>query len=292
MPCPAESAWIDVAAGASPAGEVEALLAHASSCGDCAQRLADAVALFDEERAIPEEMLAGLVAGNRELASRMAGRRPVAAKWMGWMAVAAGIVVVFGAVWMWRQRSEPPPFELLAKSYGARRPFEMRVDGGAYGPVRVERGAASSANVELLEASADILRRLEQNPDDARLLHAKGLAELMSWRFDAAIQSFQKAASSGLDDAAFWVDFGTAYFQRGEANQDPKDYEKAVEVLSRAIGKREGYAVALFNRGVVYAKLKRNDAAIADLESAIRFESDGAWRREAATLIEDFRGQH
>jgi Flp pilus assembly protein TadD len=160
------------------------------------------------------------------------------------------------------------------------------MEAAPYGPVRIKRGAAEYSEApEVLEAQAFISRRLQSNPADPVFLHAKGRAELLGWHFDEAIQTLQRAADLGRDDAGFWVDFGTAFFERGEANHTTEDHSQAAKKLATALTKRPGWSVALFNLGIVHGRLGRPDLAKADFQAVLKTETDEGWRQETARRL-------
>jgi tetratricopeptide (TPR) repeat protein len=295
--CSSETAIFELAAGVLTGPEADALLAHAAECSECAARLKAVLGVFAEEEV--QEPDAPISFDNvRRLAARMAvppvSEMPVRPARRNWLpavaAVAAMVVVTFGALTYLRKQSQQPPFDLLARAYTKRRPFELRIDGAAYGPVRQERGAGGSdALPELLEARAAIQQRLDSHPADADFLRAKGQAELLAWEPDAAITSFQKASDLGLDDPAFLVDFATAYFERAEGNRAPKDYTSAEQKLTAAIVKRPGFAVALFNRAIVYTRLNRANLAKTDFEAVLKTETNSEWAQDAARRLAQLR---
>lgn len=296
IPCPPYNVWAEVAAGLPKPAEAEALLAHAANCEACAASLHEAIMIVNGAP-IPEEFLAELqmasATGVAELGHQMASRhaKPL---WRGnsLLKVAAGLAVIVGGAaffgW-WQSNRGGEPLTLLAKAYETRRTIEVRVPGAGHGPMRVERGGGAESPVEMLEAQVMIRRRLDRNPDDASALHAKGRSELLSWRFNDAMQSFQAAADLGADSAEFLVDFATAYFERAEQNKEPVDYTQSVELLSKALKKSPGYDVALYNRAIVYGKLMLLIPAIEDFEQFLRVEKDPGWRGEAEKRLAEVR---
>jgi tetratricopeptide (TPR) repeat protein len=109
------------------------------------------------------------------------------------------------------------------------------------------------------------------------------------WQFDPAIKTFQAAQGAGAISPEFFIDYATAYFERGEVHRDAEDYRKAVALLSRALEHRPRDAVALFNRGVVYSRLSQTDAAISDLELATQVEGDAGWKEEVQRRLDELR---
>lgn len=292
MPCPEESVWVEVAAGLTKPAEVERLTAHAAGCETCAALLKDAIFAIGGDAA-PEEFDEKLTVmsarGPSELARNMAspqGRRGP------WLLLAAGLALVLGggAIFgLWRMNRASEPLDLLARAYESRRTIELGIPGAGHGPMRVERGGGSDGPVELFEAQALIRRRLDKSPEDPGAWHAKGRAELLQWRFNDAVQSFQAAADLGEDGPEFLVDFATAYFERAEQNKEPVDYTQSVELLSKALRKRPDFAVALYNRAIVYSKLMLVNPAIDDFERFIAIAKDAGWKAEAEQRLAEVR---
>ena len=63
-----------------------------------------------------------------------------------------------------------------------------------------------------------------------------------------------------------------ALYNRGNAYQNQKQYDRAIEDYSQAIHLAPGYWEALNNRGIAYASAKQYDRAIEDYNQAILLE--------------------
>jgi tetratricopeptide (TPR) repeat protein len=301
--CPAELQWARLVANLVDDGEANRLLSHAAKCHSCSTTLKDAIFLLREDE--------GALPSSQETGMEFEARIPALARWTAErarassrfrdavaglialarnprMMVAAGAVaagLVLFAVWPQR-----PPLSNLASAYSTRRTVELRISGAPYAPLRVSRSIGpADISPELLEDQTRIQRYLGRNPKDSSWLHALGRAQVLTWRFDAAIQTFQAAAAAGASSPEFWIDFATAHFERAEARRDPAEYGNAVTLLNRALQQRPRDTVALFNRGVLYARLSQTEAATRDLELCIQVENDNGWKEEARRRLDEIR---
>lgn len=293
--CPSETLWIELAAGHRTGTEADALLAHAAECRKCAQSLREALALFPEENEnqLTASTISSVEPDPRQLAEKMAAlhRRPAGrGSWFQWGSIAAALALMAVSAWFLVRPNAQPPLAQLASVYEIRRSFELRLSGAGFSPViSFERGITATDSAGLLELRAAIRRHLDRNPGDPGYLHAQGRAALLDWRYEEAITSLRSAADAGLDLPDLWIDLGTAYYQRAVQSREPVDYSRAIEQLSRALKLRPGDAVALYNRGIVHAKLFLHDAAIQDFEACLKAEGDAAWRRDIELRLEEER---
>ncbi len=284
---------MDLAAGLLDAAESDRLTGHAAGCDSCAQLLREAVDVLHGE-APPAEILTSVDARRQQYLHGMTKREP--ASGLRWMYAAAAVLVcALVGVLVWRNaRMAPDPLPLLAKAYESHRNVELRIPGAAHSPYRVERGQANNETpVELLEAEALVQRRLAGNRDDVDALAAQGRAAILRWQTALAIQSLESAAAraGGGNKPEIWIDLATAYFQRGEQNQDKRDDEVAAEWLSKAIAARPHDEVALFNRAIVKSRLGQKDSAAADLQTFLQVSKDPAWRAEASQRLQELQPQ-
>ncbi len=294
--CPSLAEWSRLASGGLPESESSSLLAHAMECPACAEVLRSLTAIdipVEGEEQLIAEMSILQPSGRRAIAASVANRRPgtrFRRSW--WFAAAAALFATVGTAWFVLRQPAETPLELLASAYTARRQFELRIPSAAYAPLRIDKGGPSALGdlpAPLLDAELQTRRRLDRAPDDAAALHAKGRADLLTWRFSDALQSFQAAADLGADSADFLIDYATAYFLRAEKNDSPVDYSAALEKLGAALQKDPRQPAALFNRAIVRERLMQYEPAIRDLEQLLRIEKDAGWRREAESHIAGIR---
>ncbi len=290
MSCPPRESWFALAAGITQGDEAQSLLLHASGCSSCSEVLKDAVDALEgiDEEPGPAAPLPAEI--KRALARRMAERyKPLGKRWIVG-AAAVFLAIVSAAGWIWYQRSLPPLAQ-LARAYTENRVMKLRVPEAAYAPLRTQRGALNNISPDLLESQARIERHGAAVQKDPRWLYAAGRAAILSRLFDDAIQDLTAAGDLGENGADFWIDFATAYYERGLARNTPIDFTKAVECLSRALNQDPTNTVALFNRGIVYGQLYLFDPAIRDLEKCVSLEKDPRWSGEARARLELLRKQ-
>jgi CHAT domain-containing protein/tetratricopeptide (TPR) repeat protein len=181
---------------------------------------------------------------------------------------------------------------LIADAYTEHRPFELRIAGAAYGPVRQERGGERSAFAEpagLLKAKYVIKERLAARPDDEEMLAASGRVELLEGHYDEAIRTFGRLLDAHPDSPPLLVDLATAYFQRAQAANRAVDYGQSIELFGRVLAKKPNDPVALFNRAIALEKMYAYDEAIQDWEHYLRVDSSGNWGTEAQRRLSELQ---
>jgi tetratricopeptide (TPR) repeat protein len=284
--------WVELAAGTISGSAADALFLHASECQDCAAALRRAIELFteDDETEAPPAMKSKR---GRDRVDEPAGGHPGrTSSWRLWaIAASVALAVAIGSVYIHNKRLEAgEPLHLLASAYTAGRQLELRIPTAAYSPLRVTRGGAGTATqapAELLRGQMMINQHRQSGNETPLWLHAEARAELLWWRYDDAIRSFEAAADSGASSTEFWIDYASAYFERAEARSAPHDYTMAIELLSKALKSEPENPAALFNRAIVYSKLKDFDPAIVDLEHYLRVDDKGGWADEARSRLAD-----
>lgn len=249
---------------------------HLADCAECRAVVMETVAFLEDSSASAASAPALRVVPfrSRRWVTGVAG-----------LAAAAALVlaVVPGARWWDR-----PPFAALDEAYSRQRPVEVRFPHANYGPLRVTRGGAIADQLpSVLDALSSIRRRLQSPDADARWFHASGSAALLMWQYDDAIRSLERAADLGERSPDLWIDLASAYFERAEANNTPHDYTNAVELLTKALVADPANPSALFNRAVVFSKLKQFDAAIADFNAALKSERDPGWASELRSRLKE-----
>ena len=291
--CPSATEWASLAAGLTPAGRREEMLAHVSQCDACGAVLHAVVADFSDDLTEAEvQTLESLESAKqpwqRNVANKMADAsrppRPVPLHVRGWLAKAAAVVVAAGAGWLgWNQWMAGDPARLIAQAYTQQRPFEYRIPLAGYAPVRLEKGSVGSFQrpPALLEAEGKIARELEKRPDDPKWLSLRARAEMLGWDPDMAIVSLQRALEQKPDDADLLADLGIAYALRAEAQDRDVAYGYAIENLSRSLKAKPDSLEALFNRAAVYERMSLYDDAVKDWRHYLDLDKSGAWRQEA-----------
>lgn len=311
--CPAPALWREIAAGVMPPEQALAHVHHASRCDHCGPLLSEAVTevrdlnqpTSEAERAEIATLASAQPHWQRDIVERIAGLTRVDSSpqwWRPWasvprlaMAGAALAAVVGAAYWIALESRHPDSAgQLLARAYSEQRTLEVRFAGAPYAPLRVQRGPEASfadRTPSLLKAEALIASQLPSHPTDPSLLQAKGQADLLEGKYDAAVESLRRALELSPDSPEAMVDLGSAYFQRAQTENRPEDYGAAFEYLSKVLAQRPDDPVALFNRAIVSEHQFLYHQALDDWEHYLRVDAGSEWADEARSHADAVRSQ-
>ncbi|HEX9110291.1 MAG TPA: CHAT domain-containing protein [Terriglobales bacterium] len=312
--CPESARWREIAAAVTPPDEALANIGHASRCDHCGPLLREALAevadlngaTTEAEQAQIAMLASARPEWQRDIAERMAGNTrvapPSAPWWKAWTSVPrlamAGVALaalVAGASWMavyWRDSNSVGL--LLARAYTEHRTLEVRLGGAAYAPLRVQRGPEASfadRPPALLKAEALIASQLPSHPSDPSWLQAKGRADLLEGKYDAAVESLRRALQLSPDSPELMVDLASAYFQRAQTEDRPLDNGAAFEYLSKVLAKQPDEPVALFNRAIVSEHQFLYHQALDDWEHYLRVDARSEWADEARKRADAVRSK-
>jgi len=243
-----------------------AVIEHLADCDECRTFLND----VSDIKAMDE------AEGNVVEMPKRASWRVAAAS----LAVAAGLVVVFGATtireWAWG----PSVDEVVAAGAQLdRRPTKGRlsVELPHKEAKSTNRGSGAPEvpvfNPELPLAVNDVLGDFYEakRPDP----HAFGLAQLMAGDYKQAIPELEKAAKT---DEKAKIDLAAALLARGGDN----DYEKALE-----LSQQSNTPEALWNRAVALTYLQRDKEALAAWKAYVAVDPSSDWGKEAQREIDN-----
>jgi tetratricopeptide (TPR) repeat protein len=299
--CPEASEWPLLAAGLVRGARAQELLDHAANCDACGGKLRAAAECFSDELSEEEEtLISGLATSSPQRQKQMAATMSALSARHGerrrfgpraWLAIAASFAIGALALTWWMAGGRTTrTAELLARAYSERRPFDLRIPGAGYAPVRVERGGDSGLNrpTSLLEAELQIQKEIARNPDSPEWLELRARAEMLDQPHgaSAAIETLRRAHALRPNDPAIEADLGSAYALSASLNSRPKDYEQAVEFLGRSLQRRPADAVTLFNRAVVYEQMNVYNLAMADWKRYLELDRSSAWANEAAARLD------
>ena len=113
---------------------------------------------------------------------------------------------------------------------------------------------------------------LKIDPDHPMALADRGTAYAMSNKFDLARADLEKAFSLGYKEASAYSTAGTVCMQT-------KDYAKSLDYFSQAIKLDPKYAFAYYNRSKALHEVGDNKAAVADLETCLKLDSDDGFKK-------------
>lgn len=303
--CPSETKWLDLAARLLPESEEAKLVEHSTRCDACAVLQRQATEDFAEIQTLPSAQAERQQALAQKLSAQRPARPEPARDWatppartprrsfsFAWAYAVAAVALIAAGAWLIQKQREPSLDQLIASAYTEQRPFELRVAGAAYGPVRQERSGERSSLAQpaaLFRAKYLIKEKLAARPDDASLLAASGKVELLEGNYEAAIRTFGRLADAQPDSPALLTDLATAYFQRAEAGDRAIDYGQTIELLGRVLAKNPNDPVALFNRAIALEKMYAYGEAIRDWEHYLRVDPSGDWATEAQRRLNELR---
>lgn len=303
--CPTLEDLGEYEAGLKPSDQAVSILDHVADCPACAALLADVkksenaatdpgtgIVLRSSTAAWKRSMLTRIAtemtARPERSPERSGGQAWNTNRW--WVAVAASILAVIGTLWWTSSRNTPEAaFALIAQAYSQQRPFELRIPGADHAPVVVERGALESPAVALLDAQRLIADRIKQAPDSAAWLRANARADLLQWRYSAAIEALRHAQETEPNNPGILGDLGIAYLQRAEMESRPQDISQAIEYLSMAVDAAPAEPAYRFNLALAYERQPAPRQALEEWNELLRVEPSGAWADEAREHIERLR---
>lgn len=294
--CPATEEWANLAAGLAGKAAADRLLHHASECDACAAELRNISECFSDSLTDDEQqMLGGLRTSGKDwkeefvqrLTRKSHGSYFPAPHLAAWVGVAAAALVVVAIWWITRPSSVAHTAGLLAQAYSEERQFDLRLPGARQAPLQVKRGAEFKRPEALLEAELRIQRAVRAPQPNPEWLDLDGRADLLELKPRAAIDSLTRAASVSDGNADIDADLGCAYALRGELENEPTDYQKALQYFSDALRKQPHFAAAAFNQALVYEKLKLYNQAEETWRAYLSLEPDSAWSNEARSRLAD-----
>jgi len=203
-------------------------------------------------------------------------------KW--WMGLAASLMLV-AAIGTLAYHQFRDPLAAVKEEYAkvSNRPLEARLSGFAYVQRQTMRGDEDEArNFDklLLEGAASEV--LQTNGDDAKTLHARGIANLVVGNRRDAIAELTSAIAKDTGNAHYWSDLAAAELAQGDA-------KRALTAADRALALDAGLPEALFNRALALQQLDDSARALATYRTYLVHDSTSKWADEAKKRIENLQ---
>jgi len=269
MTCLSPETIAALAAGRLPAAERAAAEAHAATCDDCYDVLADVMRMAPAVPAAPQGAI-----------------------YWGWkrsVTLATAAVLVLAGGWsLWRYWQSPErqlqrAVTQLAQSVGAERSIEARVNGGfQWGPRPTTTRGDNAASLSFDAQQATLtIRRLATEHPSARALGAAGITSLLAGDVDAAISSLEAAAARPDADARVLGDLAAAHAERWRRTREAADAVAALDAAERALLRAPTDPIARFNQALAVDALGLRDQAIASWRAYLDVDTDSAWATEA-----------
>lgn len=205
-----------------------------------------------------------------------------------WMQIAASLILV-AVIGGFTFNHFRDPLAKVEKSYAQvpSRPLEARLSGFSYTPRRNMRGAGDEADPMLDIMKGDAAAVAELTGNDAKTVHARGIALLLiETDPKKSLADLQAAVDSEPNNAKYQSDLAAALITAGE--RDPSMLPAALAACDRALRIDPNSPDALFNRAVALQALGRPDA-VAAYETYLKIDPSSPWAREARNSIELLR---
>jgi CHAT domain-containing protein len=182
------------------------------------------------------------------------------------------------------------PRNLLEQAYLNKRTLELRIPGALHSQViREVPSSRFMESAELLRAEAIIVRRRNQNPEDAALLELYGISHLLLRDSETAKSALKRVLDISPESSEAKINLASAYFESAEYDNRPIDYRDSLELLGEVLSKDGNNVVALFNRAIVYERSQLFYQSIQDWEHYLNLEHEEGWRTEAQQRLAGLR---
>lgn len=216
---------------------------------------------------------------------------------------AALLLVVFGGL-LWRSYSRQAVIEsglvALNEAYRQQRPGETRITALEYAPPPETRGTSTDKlDYAAHDRAVRILQDAAHEQKTSAALHALGQLYLAEREYDKAIGQFEAALATTPNDASLHSDLGAALMDRGDNEPSQTntgaalgDLASSLEHLNRALALDPALLDAVFNRALLYQRMKLPQQAAAEWQHYLDLDPNSQWAEEARRklkLIEQAR---
>jgi hypothetical protein len=201
-------------------------------------------------------------------------------------ATAAACAAIAVSIW-YIQRDTPEKAEmLLAQAFTEKRTMDMRWPGAEHSEIMTKRGPNDNTPpLPLLEAK----QMIDKHESQQRwALQTAGLAILEN-RPTSAIDILRPLSSGQPACVRCALLLAIAHALQGDKTGSTTDYETALNLLNSIPSDSSDKCVAIYNRALVFERLHRNNAAIADWQAIATIEKDSGWTIEAQQRLNSLR---
>ena len=194
--------------------------------------------------------------------------------------VVSTIIIAVGFLLTIGEAPADAGMEALRLGLKDQRRTEARISGGLEHSryAGVTRGEEADDDNLHFDRALGKLRSAEQDnapPNDRLALSRVYIARGTRSDADRALNILNQLSANGVETAEVINDTGVAHMQRDE-------YDKAIELFTRALAKAPTYEEALFNKALAEQRARRNDEARRDWQQFIDQTSNEKWKAEAA----------
>ncbi|MFM7292354.1 MAG: protein kinase domain-containing protein, partial [Planctomycetia bacterium] len=157
-----------------------------------------------------------------------------------------------------------PEAETLYTAYLERQPDDLEA--------LTRRGLSRTGRGAFAAGVQDFTKALSLEPDDATLHKHRAMASASLRQFEPAISDYERALSLDPADRETRESFGACYSIMAAEKADSKEFAKAAELMTKAIGVYPQAPVFYHQRGSCLFHMGEYEKALADLDQAIRME--------------------
>jgi tetratricopeptide (TPR) repeat protein len=138
-------------------------------------------------------------------------------------------------------------------------------------------------------ADSEIQLNLKQNPSSRRWLQFKARSEILSGKYDGAIDILDGLLTTGSVGGDLLLDTGSAYFLRGSAAGIANDRVKALDYLRRADELAPGTPEILFDEAIVMEDSGELIDAVQAWSRYVKLETDPHWLAEGRVRLQSLQ---
>jgi tetratricopeptide (TPR) repeat protein len=215
--------------------------------------------------------------------------------------IAAGVIIAIGlviALLLPLQKSDIEKGMIaLNQAQGNQRLIQPRISQVNYAELKNVRGNETPRlkDTQARDYSERLFRGSIDQKQDAASYHALGRLYLAERSFDKAREQFQKALAKDQNDPQLQSDMAAALMELGA--QSPDEAQKAqylneaAQYLDRALQLNPSLPEALFNRAVVYQRLRLMPQAKDAWRKYLEVDSTSPWAKEADRNLKELEAQ-
>lgn len=245
--------------------EIADVLSHMRGCPECRTAVARTADLYDQD-------------------SRRGSRR-----W--WLLAAAVFIAAVTTALLVRFGTDDPKSILVDAAPREHRHVSARIHGfpwAAYEAPQRGSGVADPEDLKLSGAAGVVLEETERK-DDAKSLHAQGVALLLIDRLSDSVGVLERAAGAS-NDARVWNDLAAARYTLVEREERLSQLPVALAAANRALQLDPRLAEAHFNRALIAERMGLADEARKSWASYLRLDPGSAWSVEARARLRSLEG--
>ncbi len=151
------------------------------------------------------------------------------------------------------------------------------------GECQLRADSSQAAQNAFRAAEKRAAARLAEDPDDARSLYYKGVAEQRLQRYDEAAATLRRAHELAPRDEKVVYQMGVTHLLKSE-------YQSAFDQLSRALDMKSTLAYAYYYRALAADKVNRKDLLVNDLDRFLALAPNAPEAAKAQQILRAIRG--